>query len=68
MNNWNFDCFTLSTGNSIKASAWVHQGKTTQRLDDRNWAWWTECSFTLLSSFSLTKYYQTSKNILALTA
>jgi hypothetical protein len=25
---------TLSTGNSIKVTAWVHQGKTTQWLED----------------------------------
>jgi hypothetical protein len=41
---------TLSTGNSIKAKAWAHQGKTTGWLEDRNWATWTQCSLTLLSS------------------
>jgi hypothetical protein len=36
----------LFTCNSIKARAWVHQGKTTRWLDNRYWACWTECSLT----------------------
>jgi hypothetical protein len=31
----------LSTGNSIKARTWLHQGETTQWLDNRIWACWT---------------------------
>jgi hypothetical protein len=36
MKHWSLGSLTLSTCNSIKARAWMHQGKTTQWLVGRN--------------------------------